>query len=186
MTVTMGGVDITSTAYSDGVITIAEVTGDIVITASAEEAPEPAVNIWQAPYKLNSRLNTSETDPDKPGSYISAWYPVSQEQLSGDIVLRSNKDIFNHTLVSTSGDYLRFYPSATAGTAILSDIMDGNRFTKAYDSETGIYSVTVKNTWFSANASEIAYFRWCAQVSTSEITADYFDGCVLTINQEIA
>ena len=34
ITVVMGGTDITSTAYSDGVITIAEVTGDVVITAS--------------------------------------------------------------------------------------------------------------------------------------------------------
>lgn len=33
--VTMGGVDITSTAYANGVINIANVTGDIVITASA-------------------------------------------------------------------------------------------------------------------------------------------------------
>lgn len=35
--VIMGGVDITSTAYNEGVITIASVTGDIVITASAVE-----------------------------------------------------------------------------------------------------------------------------------------------------
>lgn len=35
VTVTMGNVDITSTAYNNGVITIASVTGDIVITASA-------------------------------------------------------------------------------------------------------------------------------------------------------
>ena len=37
VTVTMGGTDVTSTAYDDetGVITIAEVTGAIVITASA-------------------------------------------------------------------------------------------------------------------------------------------------------
>lgn len=33
--VTMGGENITPTAYSDGVITIATITGDIVITASA-------------------------------------------------------------------------------------------------------------------------------------------------------
>lgn len=37
VTVTMGGVDITSTAYNNGVITIASVTGNIVITASASE-----------------------------------------------------------------------------------------------------------------------------------------------------
>ncbi len=37
ITVTMGGVDITSTAYADGVISIGEVTGDIVITATAKD-----------------------------------------------------------------------------------------------------------------------------------------------------
>lgn len=35
VTVTMGGTDITSTAYSNGAVSIASVTGDIVITASA-------------------------------------------------------------------------------------------------------------------------------------------------------
>lgn len=35
--VTMGGVDITATAYANGVISIAEVTGNIVITATAKE-----------------------------------------------------------------------------------------------------------------------------------------------------
>lgn len=35
VTVTMGGVDITATAYAGGVVSIAEVTGDVVITASA-------------------------------------------------------------------------------------------------------------------------------------------------------
>lgn len=35
VTVTMGGEDITATAYSNGAISIAQVTGDIVITASA-------------------------------------------------------------------------------------------------------------------------------------------------------
>lgn len=35
VTVTMGGIDITSTSYSDGMISIANVTGDIVITANA-------------------------------------------------------------------------------------------------------------------------------------------------------
>jgi hypothetical protein len=37
VTVTMGGVDITSTVYSNGVVTIPVVTGNIVITASATE-----------------------------------------------------------------------------------------------------------------------------------------------------
>lgn len=37
VTVTMGGVDITSTAYSDGTVTISGVTGVVVITATATE-----------------------------------------------------------------------------------------------------------------------------------------------------
>lgn len=39
VTVTMGGVDITSTAYSNGVVSIASVTGNIVISASATLIP---------------------------------------------------------------------------------------------------------------------------------------------------
>ena len=35
--VTMGGIDVTETAYSEGVVTIASVTGDLVITATAEQ-----------------------------------------------------------------------------------------------------------------------------------------------------
>lgn len=37
ISVTMGGVDVTSTVYNAGVITIASVTGDVVVTASAIE-----------------------------------------------------------------------------------------------------------------------------------------------------
>lgn len=42
VTVTMGGVDITSTAYSDGQITIANVTGDVVIVIATKA---PLVNL---------------------------------------------------------------------------------------------------------------------------------------------
>ena len=40
VTVTMGGVDITSTVYSDGIISISSVTGDLAITATATEIVE--------------------------------------------------------------------------------------------------------------------------------------------------
>ena len=43
VTVTMGGTDITSTAYSNGVITISSVTGNIVITATATKNTTPEV-----------------------------------------------------------------------------------------------------------------------------------------------
>lgn len=52
VTVTMGGVDITDTAYADGVITITQVIGDVVITATAV-APASG-NGWTAdvPYDI--------------------------------------------------------------------------------------------------------------------------------------
>lgn len=47
VTVTMGGVDVTETAYSNGTITITAVTGDIVITATAVSAAESGlVAFW--------------------------------------------------------------------------------------------------------------------------------------------
>ena len=35
VTVMMGGVDVTATAYAGGIVSIAEVTGNVVITATA-------------------------------------------------------------------------------------------------------------------------------------------------------
>lgn len=51
VTVTMGGVDVTSTAYNNGVVSIPAVTGAVVITASAvaSETPnDPAENIFDS------------------------------------------------------------------------------------------------------------------------------------------
>lgn len=52
--VTMGGVDITETAYADGVITIAEVTGNIVITAVVVEAEAGPAYTNQIPISTNA------------------------------------------------------------------------------------------------------------------------------------
>ena len=54
VTVTMGGVDVTSTVYLDGTISIAMVSGDIVITATAKGLP---VNVPMTS-RYNDRQNT--------------------------------------------------------------------------------------------------------------------------------
>lgn len=46
VSVTMGGTDITSTAYADGVVTIASVTGDIVVTVTAVESGPTISGVW--------------------------------------------------------------------------------------------------------------------------------------------
>ena len=66
--VTMGGADITSSAYSNGVISIAQVTGDIVITASAVEI----VNYTnQIPISTDASGNVYNGIGYKKGAYLS-------------------------------------------------------------------------------------------------------------------
>ena len=67
VTVTMGGVDISSTAVSGGSISIASVTGNLVITAVATThvlyaLAQPYIASGQSDNYINTRLNLTETD----------------------------------------------------------------------------------------------------------------------------
>lgn len=65
VTVTMGGTDVTATAYADGVVSIDAVTGDVVITAAA--AAESVGDIYTIPvdmYYHDSGLNHQSYDDD--------------------------------------------------------------------------------------------------------------------------
>lgn len=66
VTVTMGGTDITSTAYSNGVITINAVTGNIVITATASQI----VSTYTITYNLtNVTSSNSATSVEQDGTF---------------------------------------------------------------------------------------------------------------------
>lgn len=90
--VTMGGVDVTATALSGSTISISNVTGDIVITATATLIPvEPAENnqILNAVdasgnpfnggkgYKSGYRLNSSGAESALAGSLVSGFIPYN-------------------------------------------------------------------------------------------------------------
>lgn len=97
VTITMGGVDITSTAYSNGNISIPTVTGNIVITAIAEveepeEPDEPIQIINQIPistdidgniyngkgYKENTRWSGSNNaDSGYDGVDVTGYIPIT-------------------------------------------------------------------------------------------------------------
>lgn len=83
--VTMGGVDITATAYSGGVISIAEVTGDIVITAVAtgftNQIPisiNTSGTVYNGVgYKAGYRLSTSSgNESAASGMTVTGFIPV--------------------------------------------------------------------------------------------------------------
>lgn len=94
VTITMGGLDV-STYYKDGIISIPEVTGDIVITATAiAQAPaytnllDAAIDmdgnvIGHTPMYKNMRYNSSSGSPvANPGTYITGLIPIKK----GDVV----------------------------------------------------------------------------------------------------
>lgn len=120
VTVTMGGRDITSTAYDGGKISIASVTGDIVVTASAtEETSTPgytnlvptsidtAGSVYNGSgYQEGYRLNSSGVTTESAGAVNCGFIPYNGE------VIR----IYGTTngTVGNNGNYLALYDSSFA------------------------------------------------------------------------
>ena len=83
VTITMGGVDITADVYTeDGTILITEVTGDIVITATAELASSPVIyQLANTPRTVNADLyeDTGLTfGSESANGYTKAWTMVAK------------------------------------------------------------------------------------------------------------
>ena len=75
VTVTMGGLDITATAYGDGVVSIGAVTGDIVITATAAKVIVPTDLIAEYGYRDGYRMSTSSGNFRAEAGYVAIGYP---------------------------------------------------------------------------------------------------------------
>ncbi len=97
VTVTMGGMDITASAYADGKITIPAVTGDLVITARGEftadghlqQLPEPicaGTNLWTALSHDEEYYTVSGWGVHNSGKVFSVTFPVS----SGDEIFATS------------------------------------------------------------------------------------------------
>lgn len=71
VTVTMGGTDITATAYADGVVSIAAVTGDVVVTAEAVTE------------STGNEIDLSESNMFSSSTYTSSNTAVSFSSNSG-------------------------------------------------------------------------------------------------------
>ena len=80
----MGGVDITATAYSNGVISIANVTGSIVITATAtavsggdDSGTETSATVYTFTNLVNKRIDDSGEVVDASGLMEDNFIPAS-------------------------------------------------------------------------------------------------------------
>ena len=185
--VTMGGTNISSSAVSGGTITIAEVTGDIVITAVATETVVTptytnrlplAVDIdgnpyvganGEAGYKAGYKMSTgSGNESAVSGAYCSGFIPISDIY---DIVRIKNITLSSSAYINN----IVFYNSkkeklyGVAGTE--------NAFNNSFQVANGVYSVYAANWLSVTTGSDISFFRF----SCGGIT----DGTIVTVNEEI-
>lgn len=89
VSVAMGGRDITSTAYSNGVINIAAVTGDVDITAVAKEIPSYSVT-----NNLTGMTNSNSATKMTEGDFYSATLSVMDGyELSSVVITMGGVDV---------------------------------------------------------------------------------------------
>lgn len=160
ITVTMGGVDITSTAVSGGNINIASVTGDIVITAVAE-AEVVKTNFFKATPTVDT-MATAPQDAMILGGRIGSdmGYRVD----GGHDCLMSNYiPIQNGDEVYVTN--LEIYPNLNSG--LFANIGD-TKATAVFDSSNGNGNVTnVSANGFTISNASVSYVRITGKPSNS-------------------
>lgn len=184
---TMGGTDITSSAVSGDTISIAKVTGNIVITAVAEETVVEVINQipistdadgnlfvgtnGEAGYKTGYRMSLSSGNETAAEGYeCTGFIPVKQ----GDVVR-----IKNISVTSENSTNAIFYNSEkqTYSTASTQGATLYNIFVTNGTENNGVYTATFSSNIHSAIDDNLAYIR----IGSKEITND----SILTVNQEI-
>ena len=83
VSVTMGETDITSTAYSNGAISIASVTGDLAISVTAAEVPATLVSIDATYSQFGTVYDTDSLDSLKEDLVVTATYDDSSSEEVG-------------------------------------------------------------------------------------------------------
>ncbi len=140
--VTMGGVDITQEAYSSGVISIAVVTGDVVITATAKKAAIDLIATYG--YRDGYRMSTSSGNFSTGAGYVAIGYPnaipVGKADYPNGFVIEVTGANFNSlshanctraiyqgtdpTVTSGTGDYIRAGTQSVNGVSTTVELTD--------------------------------------------------------------
>lgn len=182
--VTMGGTDITASAYSNGTISIAKVTGNIVITASAVKivnytnqipiSTDASGNVYNGVgYKQGIYLS-SGNEASRANSFVTGFIPcgtypnytVRMKNVTFDKDA-SDKDYSRIAIYDADRKHLVTLTAASTGTAY-GTVTDANGVWTQFQFRQTTAGVDVKN---------MAYFRLCCSYIG--------DDSVITINQEI-
>ena len=180
--ITMGGVNITATVYSSGTISIPNVTGNIVITATATQAERTnqlplAVDTNGSPYnggqgwKSGYRLNSSGTEAAQSGAYVTGFMQFKQGDTMEleNIGLPANANVTNHSYC-----YVTLYDAQKAKIVsnYAKDVMAMSDNHVSSDSNSYVTKWTL-NRWLSSSQdlSGVAFVRFSALAmdSTSKV-----------------
>ena len=136
--VTMGGTDISATAVSGGAISIGSVTGNIVITAVAEEAAVEPSNLadptsadWLQGTRYSVSSQSVSTSNTSDTTHVTNFIPVTK----GDVIS------FDSTVYFSSNTYGQFAGNASKEKLLIATVSDGgdywsfanNQFTILHD-----------------------------------------------------
>lgn len=193
VTVTMGGVDITSTVYADGVITIPTVTGNLVVTATAtaivvsgytNQVPlsiDADGNIYNTTgFKDYTRVSSSGAEKTAAAQSCTGYIPCKAGDVLYFAYLTSDRIWTDYTQQTTA---LNFYKSDDAKThlgqftsqpsyyGIFTGTGEADKVTKT--SKGWKYTVT--------NNSDIGFVRFTIPLVEQSERSDF----VVTVNQEI-
>ena len=138
VTITMGGVDVTSNVYADGVITIPAVTGNVVISViGAEYIGEPVSMTFNnglkgfSNYYSDDGVTPMENIPRDRGGYYSGVFEVDTKITASFVVADYQNACYGYGLWSNTDGTNRFYGGVycDSGTyKITITVPAGNRF----------------------------------------------------------
>lgn len=187
VSVTMGGVDITSTAYnsSTGAISIASVTGDVIITAVAiahplyvnvvDTAQDANGNI--APYTDGKSLSSSGSPGDYSGYTLTGFIPLSDGKTSHTYRIAGTGITY-----ASSDEYNRFAfynaSHALVGAVVASKRLDTGVYWPSTITEANTAATIVVTAPHGANVpTDAAYVRFGAKGTGANL--------IITIDEQI-
>lgn len=201
ITVMMGGVDITATAYSGGTITIANVTGDVSVTVAAAEIPTASYtnqlpistdadgNIYNGKgYKENYKLgSTAGEEQSATGINMTGFIPIgvgSSTTALGEQVVR----IANAKVTAVDNSRIGLFDNSKSHITIIKGTKFGDGLAvpgvnipyevddSGYITSFDLTQITY-NRKYVANAGETAFIR---------LSGAGIDGnTIITVNEEI-
>ena len=175
----MNGEDITDTCYADGMISIAEVTGDIEITAEAGEKYTDQLHVSRDAggnifgYRKGYRLNSDGIETVDANSYVTGYIPAA----SGDVIYMKNVHFEkeNSGILSSGMQRIVFYDSSHHLIGMVNAAGKEELQKRVYDGNY-LAQFTVMDT-MDFDAADVAYIR---------LNAVYIgDDSIITVNEPI-